>query len=149
MRRWLMAGAVALLATGVQADETVTQPWAKSSLADSRSTGVFMEILSTEGGVIIGARSPLARAVELRDMSLELDGGPLRPVKLEQIVLPARKKLYLTPVSEHFMLIGLSQPVKAGDRIPLIIKLRLRSGEERELQVEAIARGMPLPAAAR
>ena len=66
----------------------------------------------------------------------------MRPATVKEIAFLPRKKLQMTPVSEHFALIGLSRAVSKGDRIPLILTLRMQSGAIRELKIEAIARGL-------
>jgi copper(I)-binding protein len=143
MRKMIVACAASLLCNFAGAAEIqVRQPWVRGTLDSARSTAAFMEIFSEEAATLIAASSPLARSVEMREMRFELDGGPMRPAKIKEITLPARKRLELTPVSAHLVLIDLKQPVKAGDRIPLTLKLRMQSGEERSVQIEAIGHGI-------
>ncbi|NSL55686.1 copper chaperone PCu(A)C [Uliginosibacterium aquaticum] len=143
MRKLGAALLLGLLANLAQAGEIkVSQPWAKGILESSRTTMAYMELFSEEEAVIVAASSPLASQVEMRDMQITFDGGPMRPVKVDSITLPARKRVQLTPVSEHFLLQGLKQAIKAGDKLPLILSVRMKNGETRELKLEVVTRGM-------
>ncbi len=143
MKRVVLACTASLLALTAQAAEVViSKPWVKGTLASARSSTAYMEFLCDEAGSIVAAHSPLASSVSLQDMRFELDGGPLRPTPVKTLPFEKRRKLQLTPVSGHLVLQGLSGPVKAGDRIPLILTLRLADGSEQEVTVEAIGRGV-------
>jgi copper(I)-binding protein len=143
MNKALLASLFSLFACAAQAGEiAVSKPWVKGTLPNARSSSAYMEIVSDEAGNIIGASSPLAQSVELQDMRFALDGGPMRPTLVSEIPLEKRRKLQLTPVSAHFLLQGLKQGINAGDRVPLVLKLRMASGEVREVKVEAIGRGL-------
>lgn len=146
MRKYLLPALLLLLCkTSAAAGLTVIKPWTRSTLDSARSTAVFMDLHSTEELSIVGASSAQAERVEMRDMRFKLDGGPLRPEPIEAIHLRAAQKLELSPVTQHFVLIGLKQAVKGGDKLPLTLKLRNKSGVESELQLEAIARGFNKP----
>lgn len=143
MKRILLALALGLASLAAQAGEiTVSKPWVRGTLADARSSTAFMEFLSDEAGEITGASSPLAQSVVLQDMRFALDGGTLKPTPVDSIPFEKRRKLLLTPVTAHFVLQGLSKPVNAGDRIPLILQVKLASGETREVKVEAVGRSL-------
>ncbi len=143
MKRLVLACAASLLALTTQAAEVViSKPWVKGTLASARSSTAYLEFLCDEAGSIVAARSPLASSVTLQDMRFDFDGGPLRPTPVERIAFEKRRKLLLTPVSGHLVLQGLNGPVKAGDRIPLTLTLRLADGSEQEVTVEAIGRGL-------
>lgn len=143
MRKLILACMAALSCNfSLAAEIKVSDPWAKGTLETQRNTTAYMEIFSDEGGTIIAASSPMAQSVDLREMRFELDGGPMRPATVNEISFLPRKKLQLTPVSEHFALLGLKQAIKAGDKIPLNLKLRMKNGEERTLKVDAIVRGI-------
>lgn len=128
--------------SGCAASIAVSQPWVKGTLPSARSSAAFMEILSPENGRIIAASSPLAQSVTMQEMRFAFDGGPLRPTPVSELVLQARRKLQLSPVTAHFVLHGLARPIQAGDRIPLLLTIRLDNGETQELRVEAIGRGL-------
>lgn len=121
---------------------TISQPWVKGTLPTARSSAAFMEILSPENGRIVAVSSPLAQSVTMQEMRFELDGGPLRPTPVSELVLQARRKLQLTPVSAHFVLQGLTRPIQGGERVPLLLTIRLDSGEMQEIRVDAIGRAI-------
>lgn len=143
MRNLILACAAAFSCQlALAADIKISEPWVKGTLESQRNSTAYMELFSEEGGAIIAASSPMAQSVDLREMRFELDGRPMRPASVNEIVFQPRKKLLLTPVTEHFALLGLKQAIQAGDKIPLTLKLRMKNGEERTLKVDAIVRGI-------
>jgi copper(I)-binding protein len=70
---------------------------------------------------MLGASSPVADRVELHRMT----GEAMAPVK--QIEIPLDDRLDMQRSGYHFMLIGLKRPLRAGETVPLT--LRLGDGE--------------------
>ncbi|KAF7597812.1 MAG: hypothetical protein CGU28_16535 [Candidatus Dactylopiibacterium carminicum] len=142
MRR-LLCCLFALLPFGLwAADISISKPWVKGTLPTATATTAHFEIFSDDALTLVAAQTPLAERVELRVMRFALDGGPLRPQTVTEIAIPARKRMQFTPVSEHLALVGLHQPVKGGQRIPLTLVLRAQDGSERRVEVEALGRDL-------
>ncbi len=120
----------------------ISDVWAKGTLPGATLTTVHFQLFSEEDLLIVGATSPWAERVDLREMQFQLDGGPLRPQVMTQLAVPARKRLQFTPVTAHLALAGLKQPVKAGDRIPLQLKFRRKDGSEFTQAIEALGRDL-------
>ncbi|MDQ7988670.1 MAG: copper chaperone PCu(A)C [Candidatus Dactylopiibacterium sp.] len=142
MKPVLAACILALLSLPALGEVSISKPWAKGTLASATSSAVYLELQSTEAGAIVAASSPRAQSVEMFDMRFELDGGPLKPVKLDEIPFEARRKLQLSPVTMHFVLRGLQGQIRAGERVPLVLRLRMAGGDVREVRVEAVGRGL-------
>ncbi|MCF8611513.1 copper chaperone PCu(A)C [Gordonia sp. HY285] len=98
---------------------TVSQPWIKASdhpAADNAMTSAFavVENSSDHDIRIVGASSDVAKNVELHEVvesggettMREVDGG---------IVVPANGSVILDPGGEHFMLMDVTKPIRAGD----------------------------------
>jgi len=89
---------------------------------------------------IISATSPAVKTVELHTMSMENNMMRMRAVPFYTV--PAKGRLTLQSGAEHIMLIGLVNPIKAGDSFP--VTLKLDNGNTQTITVNAIARGSNL-----
>ena len=94
--------------------------------ARAGSTEAYVEITSTEGATLVGARSTAATSVEIRAPGKSL-------AAIREIALPPGKTLLLAPNAYRFVLRGLSRPLQLGDRIPLILIVKAGDGSEREM----------------
>lgn len=82
---------------------------------------------------LIGASTPVAGAVEIHRSVIDTQ-NVMRMRRIESIPLPPRADVPLRHGGEHhLMLVGLKQPLKAGDRFPL--SLRFEKAGEREVMV--------------
>jgi hypothetical protein len=143
-RRAALGAAIALAsapAARAQGGVTVTSPWTRA--AGAGATGVGYMTLRNPGPAadrIVSARTPAARTVELHTHIREGDVMRMRPVPA--IDLPPGQEVRLAPSGLHLMLIGLTAPLRQGERVPVTLVLE-RGGEiQLELSVEAAgARG--------
>ncbi len=92
-----------------------------------------MELTSTEGAVVIGVRGESVQQVTIR-----APGKSTAPIP--ELVLAPRTPLLLAPGKYRFGLIGLTQPLKLGDRVPLVLTIRNIDGGEREIPISAEVR---------
>ena len=81
---------------------------------------------------VIGASTPAAERVELHIQLRE--GDVLKMREVSGFEVPARERLTLSVGGSHFMLVGLTKPLAAGDRFPLT--LRLEKAGELKVEVE-------------
>ena len=123
-----------LLAFGAQAQTTLKDAWVRGTVAGQKATGMFGQIVSTSGGKLVSASSPVAGVVEVHEMVM--DGNVMKMRAVIGLDLPAGKAVELKPGGYHLMLMDLKSPLKVGEKIP--VKLRFeRAGEvEVLLQVE-------------
>ncbi len=89
-----------------------------------------MIVTSSEGGTLIGARSPLAGRIELLSAS--------RPA--EALPLPAGASLVFRPKGNRLALSRLRQPLKLGGRVPLTLIIENAAGARQEIEVDAEVR---------
>lgn len=124
------------LAEGVRADSLELGPaWSHASSWDATAREVYLEIHDRggEGDRLSGARSPLAWRVDLQ--TTVRIGDARRVMDLVSFGIPAGGTLTLKPDGNHLTLVGLRQPVTAGQRIPLILRFE-KAGE---IRLEATA----------
>jgi len=147
-RRAALGAALSLLALpAARAQEVsagalrIAQPWTRAMRAGGTGAG-FMTIRNTgtTPDRLVAARSPVARVMELHTHIREGDVMRMRPVPA--IELPAGQAVTLAPGGLHLMLIGLTQALDQGGRVPVTLVFE-RAGEvEVQLAVESAgARG--------
>lgn len=125
-------------------DLAVQQPWTRA--AGQGATGGGFLAISNRGAAadrLLSASSPAARAMELHTMVRDGDVMRMRPV--EAIEVPAGQTVTLRPGGLHLMLVGLSQELREGGTVPVVLRFE-RAGEVRvELSVQAAGAREPAP----
>jgi hypothetical protein len=146
MNRIVLAAAVLLAACSKPAEEPLdkpaesvgkaelefVQPWARETVAGQSGTAAYLTIANFGQGedrlVSVSARPPLTAM--LHQTSNEGGVAKMRPLDAG-LALPARQSVALAPGGAHIMVTGLSEPLKAGDKLPLT--LRLAKSGDREI----------------
>lgn len=124
-----------LLAAPAWADVTVNGPWVRGTTASQQATGAFMTISSSVDASLVAASSSAAGIVEIHEM--RMDGSAMRMRHVDQLALPAGKRVELNPGGYHIMLMDLRQQMRAGTKVPLLLKIRNRDGTLSEVAVTA------------
>lgn len=113
----------AALANPVDAgDLRIDQPIARPSVANQKAGAAYLIIdnRGSKADKLIAASSPASASVELHTM--QMDGNIMRMREVPTIELQPGTKLTMKPGDGyHLMLIGLKQPLKAGDKFPLTL----------------------------
>jgi copper(I)-binding protein len=92
-----------------------------------------MEVTSTEGAVLVGARSKIAASAAVVG-----PGGKAEPV--ERLILPAGAPVLLAPGSYRIRLARIDHAVKLGDAVPLVLIIEAADGSRQEIAVQAEVR---------
>jgi periplasmic copper chaperone A len=144
-RAALLAIATLMLTTPALADDVrIDDPWTRATAPGQKVAGGFMRLTADADMTLVGGSSPVSAHFELHTM--RMDDGVMVMREVENIPLPKGKTVELKPGGLHIMFIGLRQPIRAGDRVPVTLRLRGADGKERMLEIEAEARapgGMP------
>jgi hypothetical protein len=135
----------AIASLSVAADgPTISQAWARATAPGVDVGAVYMTI---EGGAkadeLVSASTPRASMVHLH--TVEESGGVARMRPVDGVAVPAGKRVLLAPKGTHVMLMGLAQPLVAGETFPL--HLRFANAGERTVDVVVRAAGDDAPAA--
>ena len=90
-------------------------------LAGAHTGAVYLTLTDTAGAAdqLMGASSPVAGMAELHETVDDHGVMRMRPVK--GLPLAPGKAMTLKPGGYHIMLMGLKQPLKAGDSFPLTL----------------------------
>jgi periplasmic copper chaperone A len=136
-----VAAAVLLaLALPAAAQVTVTDPWARATVAGQKATGAFMQITSATSAVLVDAASPVAKVVEIHEM--KMDAGVMKMAAVGKLPLPAGKPVELKPGGYHVMLMDLTRPLKEGETIPLTLTVADAAGRMQKIEVRAAVRAL-------
>lgn len=106
--------------TSPTAGVTAADPWVKS--APDGMTAAFMTLSNATGTeqVLVSASTPVSPMVQLHEMVMQ-DGQMVMQEKKGGIVVPAGGTAVLEPGGNHIMLMGLTEPVKAGQQVPVTL----------------------------
>ena len=98
---------------------TIEHAWARP--AAKGNSAAYMTIANAgEGDRLTGASAEVAGAVELHSSTIDAQGVG-RMVPVQGVDLPSGAEAKLAPGGVHIMLIGLKQPLVAGQMFPLVL----------------------------
>ena len=122
----------------------VTQAWARATAPGVDVGAVYMTI---DGGAksdkLVSASTARAAMVHLH--TVEESGGVAKMRPVDGVDVPAGKRVLLAPKGTHVMLMGLAQPLVAGETFPL--NLRFAKAGELTVSVAVRAAGADAPPA--
>jgi periplasmic copper chaperone A len=93
--------------------------WARATAPGMTNAAVYMDVSSATDASIVGVASQAAASAELHETRVE--GGVIKMRPVARVALPARQIVKIAPGGLHIMLVGLKQPLKSGERIPLVL----------------------------
>lgn len=145
LRRWIVAGLLfpaALISPPAIASDaiSVSHAWVRASVPGQTTTAAYMELVSRRDARLVTVQSPAAGRTELHTMRMDGDVMRMRPVK--SIELPAGTTVKLVPGGLHVMMMDLTRPLKAGDRVDLVLVIEA-GGEKTTVRTEAEVRTGP------
>jgi copper(I)-binding protein len=129
---------LALVALPAFSGVKIENAWTRATPPGAKIAAGYMTLRNDSGTPdrLVGARSPAAGIVSPH-VTIEEGGiSKMRPVKGYDI--PANGTFELKPSGSHLMLMNLKAPLKAGERVPLVLRFQ-NSGEVKvELEVRPL-----------
>lgn len=101
-------------------DLHIGHPWARPTVAKQPAGAAYLAIdnRGQSADTLLRASSPVASEVQIHSMKME--GTTMRMREVGKLDVPAGAKVAMTPGDGyHMMLLGLKQPLKAGDKFPM------------------------------
>ncbi|MFN8073964.1 MAG: copper chaperone PCu(A)C [Kineosporiaceae bacterium] len=100
----------------------ISDAWVK--VTDGDMTAIFGTLTNPTASdvTVTGGVTQSATSVELHEVAM-VDGAMTMRPKAGGFVIPAKGSLQLAPGKEHLMLMGLTNPIKAGDSIAVTLNL--------------------------
>lgn len=143
MRRrtaWIALAAGLATVLPATAQVAVSDAWVRGTVAGQQSTGAFMRLTAGADATLVGVASPAAKVVEIHEM--KHDGGMMKMSAVARLPLPAGKAVELSPGGYHVMLMGLAQPLKEGDSVPITLTFEDKTGAKQVIAVKAPVRAL-------
>ena len=144
--RPLAAVALALLwcsAAGAQDYKLGTleigHPWARATPPTAPAGGGYLTVTNkgTTEDRLISVKSPAAGAVQVHEMKME--GNIMRMREVEGgLAIPPGATVALAPGGLHLMMMGLREPLKQGERVPVTLVFEKAGSINVELAVIAM-----------
>jgi periplasmic copper chaperone A len=132
-----MLATLAFSAAAHAQDLRVSQAYARATMPHQPSGGAWLTIENSGRNAdrLLSASSPAAKSVELHSMRME--GNVMKMREVPAIDLGPAAKLEMKPGDGyHLMLMGLRQPLKAGERFPLTLQFEKAGKLEVEVSVQ-------------
>ena len=103
-------------------DIMIKDVWIPEGPPSAKATAAFMVIENhtAKEVALVAAKTEAARATEMHKM--ELRNETMEMKKVERISIPANGKVELKSGGLHLMLIGLTKPLKAGDKVTFTLQ---------------------------
>nr|WP_315593376.1 copper chaperone PCu(A)C [uncultured Cupriavidus sp.] len=137
-------GLAGLLASAhAMAQVDVSDAWVRGTVPAQTASGAFMTLHAHEAGKLVGVSSPVATA-EIHEMKMD-SNNVMRMRQVPALDLPKMQDVQLKPGGYHVMLMGLKQQLKAGDTVPITLKIE-QNGKVTEQTVTAQVRDVTAPA---
>ncbi|MFJ4345686.1 copper chaperone PCu(A)C [Pseudomonas sp. NPDC089401] len=146
IKRGLAALVLMGLALPALAETTVSDAWVRASVPHQASTGAFMTLTASTDSKLVGVASPVAKTVQVHEMTMNGDVMGMKEAK--SVELPAGKPVSLDPNGYHVMLMGLTQQVKEGEKVPLTLTIEDAKGAKETVEVQAEVRPLNAEAGA-
>ncbi len=100
---------------------TVSDAWVRNPVIADEPGAAYLVIQNNGAAVdkLLSVESDIARTIELHQ-SME-SGGMMQMSPVPNIPVPANGKVELKPGGFHMMLMGLTRPLKIGDKVQLTL----------------------------
>ena len=134
----LLTASLLFVSLAATAEIIIKDAWVRTTVAEQKVTGAFMQITSDKAVKLVAANSPAAETTEVHEMSMQGDVMKMRQVN--EVVIDAGKSVELKPGSYHIMLMNLKKPVQAGSIVNLNLEFLDTDGKKQIIKVKAEAR---------
>jgi len=101
---------------------TIDHPWARASIGKATNSAAYMKIENAGDAPdrLLAVKTDAADNVMLHESRMEM--GVMKMVHLPNgVEIPAHGSAELKPLGLHVMLMGLKEPLKDGERLPLTL----------------------------
>ena len=101
---------------------TIDHPWVRASIGKASNTAAYMKIENAGDAAdrLLAVKTDAADTVMLHESRMEM--GVMKMVHLPNgIDVPAHGSAELKPLGLHVMLMGLKEPLKVGETLPLTL----------------------------
>ena len=136
--RPMLAAALLAVAHTAHAQVVASEAWVRATVPAQTSTGAFMTLRSSAHAKLVSVATPVAKRAEIHASMVH--DGVMHMHAQEALELPVGKSVELKPGGYHVMLLGLTQPLKEGESVPLTLTFEGRDRQRTTLEVKAQVR---------
>lgn len=106
----------------------IENPWVREVPPVSTMSAAFFTLknVGNEDDYLVGVESTVSETAEIHTTVMEDGMMKMRPLK--EVKVPAGGSVEFKPMGNHVMLINLKKPLKAGDKVDIVLIFR-KSGK--------------------
>jgi len=134
MKKILTALLLAAASPLALAQVEVRDAWIRATVPSAKSTGVFMQLKSKQGGQLVEVRSSVAGVAEIHHM--QMDGQMMKMHAVPSLELPAGQTVDLASGGYHVMLMDLKRQLKEGETVPVTLVIRKKGKQTETIAVD-------------
>lgn len=112
----------------------VTEASVRATAPGQDTAAVALHIKAAREATLVAVSSPAAKRVEIHVMKHA--NGMMEMRAVESLPLPANQVVVLGSGS-HIMLVGLKRPLKAGERVQIMLAVQFAGGRQEHVKVVA------------
>ena len=148
LRRCAVAVALAVSLGASAADApagsvTLNIGWMRPAAAGMAEAKVYVDITSATDLVLVGATTPVARKVELVEVTAK--GEQTEAKVVASMPVPGGKTTRLAYLGSHLRLVDITKDLANGNAVPITLAFKSSDGKELTMQFDARVRGLLLP----
>jgi copper(I)-binding protein len=123
-------------------DVMIHDGWARASIGSAPNSAAYMTLMThgDSADKLVGAKTQVAETAELHNHIMEGDIAKMREV--EAIEVKPGEAATLEPGGFHVMLMGLKEPLTAGDVLPLTLIFEQAGEVTLEVPIKDLRGGM-------
>ena len=129
---------LSLVSTSVFSQVEIHDAWSRATPPGAKVGAGYMTIRNKGAAAdrLVGASSPAAARVETHVMDKQGEIMRMREVKGYDV--PANGSFELKPGGPHLMLVDIKRPLKAGERIPIVLRFQNAGEIKADFEVKAL-----------
>jgi copper(I)-binding protein len=116
----LLAASLAGSAWAQPAPIAVTEAWSRASTPSAQTGAIYVTVTAAEPDRLTAASTPYATKAEVHESTVTNGVVEMRPVPGGLPVTPGAP-IHMAPGGYHIMLLGLKQPLKQGEQVPVTL----------------------------
>jgi periplasmic copper chaperone A len=122
---------------------TLKTGWLRPAAAGMAEASVYVDIVSATDLVLVGATTPVARKVELVEVTFKGDQSESRVVA--SMPVPGGRTTRLAYRGSHLRLVDINKDLANGTAVPVTLAFKSADGKDVTAQFDARVRGLLLP----
>ena len=106
--------------TGAAGPVAVSDALCRPTPKGRQVTGCYLTLTAPVADTLVSVASPVAALAQVHEMRMESNMMMMRELEAG-LPLPAGQAVSLAPGGNHIMLMGVTEPLRAGDTVPLTL----------------------------